>query len=328
MRRRTTLYTLPPGAGAAAPGLCTPARAQAYPIRPIRLVVPYPPGSGTDIVARLLAQKITENWGQQVIVDNKPGAGAIVGVEAVARAAPDGYTIGIGDTGPLAINPALYDKLPYNPAADFVAITHVANLPFVLVVHPSQPVTTVPELIALAKSQPGKLNYASVGNGSAVHLASELFKRLAGIDIVHIPYKGSAPALTGLLAGEVSLMFVNLFSSIPHLQAGRLRVLAVASPTRTALLPDLPTIAEAGLPGYAFLAWFGIIAPAGTPEPIVDKLNGEFRRILALPDVRDRMLNQGGTEPVGSTSAEFADLMRSDMVKWGKIVKESGARVD
>ena len=328
MRRRTTLFTLAPAALAAAARLGTPARAQAYPIRPIRLVVPYPPGSGTDIVARLLAQKITENWGQQVIVDNKPGAGAIVGVEAVARAAPDGYTIGIGDTGPLAINPALYDKLPYNPATDFVAITHVANLPFVLVVHPSLPVTTVPELIALAKRQPGKLNYASVGNGSAVHLASELFKRLAGIDIVHIPYKGSAPALAGLLAGEVSLMFVNLFSSIPHLQAGRLRVLAVASPTRTALLPDLPTIAEAGLPGYAFLAWFGIIAPAGTPEPIIDKLNGEFRRILALPDVRDRMLNQGGTEPVGSTSAEFADLMRSDMAQWAKIVKESGARVD
>ena len=328
MRRRTTLFTLAPAALAAAAGLCTPARAQAYPIRPIRLVVPYPPGSGTDIVARLLAQQITENWGQQVIVDNKPGAGAIVGVEAVARAAPDGYTIGIGDTGPLAINPALYDKLPYNPATDFVAITHVANLPFVLVVHPSLPVTTVPELIALAKSQPGKLNYASVGNGSAVHLASELFKRLAGIDIVHIPYKGSAPALAGLLAGEVSLMFVNLFSSIPHLQAGRLRAFAVASPTRTALLPDLPTIAEAGLPGYAFLAWFGIIAPAGTPEPIIDKLNGEFRRILALPDVRDQMLNQGGTEPVGSTSAEFADLMQSDMAKWAKIVKESGARVD
>lgn len=328
MRRRTTLFTLAPAALAAATGLCAPARAQAYPTRPIRIVVPYPPGSGTDIVARLLAQKITENWGQQVIVDNKPGAGAIVGVEAVARAVPDGYTIGVGDTGPLAINPALYDKLPYNPATDFVAITHVANLPFVLVVHPSLPATTVPELIALAKNQPGKLNYASVGNGSSVHLASELFKRLAGINVVHIPYKGSAPALAGLLAGEVSLMFVNLFSSIPHLQAGRLRVLAVASPTRTALLPDLPTIAEAGLPGYAFLAWFGIIAPAGTPEPVIDKLNQEFRRILVLPDVRERMLNQGGTEPVGSTSAEFADLMRSDMAQWAKIVKESGARVD
>jgi tripartite-type tricarboxylate transporter receptor subunit TctC len=191
MRRRTTLFRLAPAALAAAAGLCAPARAQAYPDRPIRIVVPYPPGSGTDIVARLLAQKISENWGQQVIVDNKPGAGAIVGVEAVARAAPDGYTIGIGDTGPLAINPALYDKLPYNPATDFAAITHVANLPFVLVVHPSLPATSVPELIALAKSQPGKLNYASVGNGSAVHLASELFKRLAGIDIVHIPYKGA-----------------------------------------------------------------------------------------------------------------------------------------
>jgi tripartite-type tricarboxylate transporter receptor subunit TctC len=328
VRRRAMLFTLPAAALAAAAGLCTPARAEDYPLRPIRLIVPYPPGSGTDIVARLLAQKITENWGQQVIVDNKPGAGAIVGVEAIARAAPDGYTIGIGDTGPLAINPALYDKLPYNPTIDFAAITHVANLPFVLVVHPSLPVTTVTELITLAKNQPGKLNYASVGNGSAVHLASELFKRVAGIDIVHIPYKGSAPALAGLLAGEVSLMFVNLFSSIPHLQAGRLRALAVASPKRTAMLPDLPTMAEAGLPGYAFLAWFGIIAPAGTPAPIIDKLNGEFRRILALSDVRDKMLNQGGTEPVGSTSADFAELMRSDRAQWAKIVRESGARVD
>lgn len=328
MRRRTTVFTLAPAALVVAAGLSASCRAQAYPARPIRIVVPYPPGSGTDIVARLLAQKISENWGQQVIVDNKPGAGAIVGVEAVARAAPDGYTIGIGDTGPLAINPALYDKLPYNPATDFVAITHVANLPFVLVVHPSLPAKTVPELIALAKSQPGKLNYASVGNGSAVHLASELFKRVAGVDIVHIPYKGSAPALNGLLAGEVSLMFVNLFSSVPHLQSGRLRVLAVASPQRTAMLPDLPTIAEAGLPGYGFLAWFGIVAPAGTPEPIIDKLNAEFRRVLALPDVRDRMLSQGGTEPVGGTSAQFAELMRSDIARWAVIVKESGAHVD
>jgi tripartite-type tricarboxylate transporter receptor subunit TctC len=246
----------------------------------------------------------------------------------VAKATPDGYTIGIGDTGPLAINPALYSKLPYNPVTDFAAITQVANLPFVLVVHPSLPVLSVKELIALAKKQPGTLNYASVGNGSAVHLASELFKRLAGVDIVHVPYKGSAPALTGLLAGEVSMMFVNLFSSLSHLRSGRLRALAVASPTRTAMMPELPTVAEAGVPGYAFLAWFGIIAPAGTPQPIVEKLNGEFRRVLSLPDVRDRLLNQGGTEPVGSSSAEFATLIRNDMAQWAKLVKESGARVD
>jgi tripartite-type tricarboxylate transporter receptor subunit TctC len=328
MRRRETLLSLGLGILATMAGLSARAWAQAYPDKPIRIVVPYPPGSGTDIVARILAQKISENWGQQVIVDNKPGAGAIVGVEAVARSTPDGYTIGIGDTGPLAINPALYSKLPYNPLTDFVPITQVANLPFVLVVHPSLPVKTVPELIALAKREPGKLNYASVGNGSAVHLASELFKQLAGIDIVHVPYKGSAPALTGLLQGEVSLMFVNLFSSLAHVKAGRLRVLAVASPKRTTMMPDLPTVAEAGLPGYAFLAWFGIIAPAGTPQPIVEKLNGEFRRVLNLPDVRDRLVNQGGTEPVGSTSAEFAELLRNDMVKWAKLVKESGARVD
>jgi tripartite-type tricarboxylate transporter receptor subunit TctC len=304
------------------------AMAQSFPQRPVRLVVPYPPGSGTDIVARILAQKLSEGWDQQVIVDNRPGAGAIIGVDAVAKAAPDGYTIGIADTGPLAINPALYPKLPYHPVRDFAPVTVVATLPFMLVVHPGVPARNVAELVALAKSKPGQINYASVGNGSAVHLATELFKSRAGIDLTHIPYKGSAPALQGVLSGEASVMFVNLLSAMPLVKAGKLRALAAAPGTRIGALPDLPTIAEAGVPGYEFQAWFGIVAPAGTPKPVVDRLNQELRRVIALPDVRDLLINKGGFEPVGSTVESFTSLIPSEMERWGKLVRETGAKVE
>ena len=299
-----------------------------YPNKPIRFVVPYPPGSGTDIVARLLGQKLTESWGQQVTIDNRPGAGAIIGVDAVAKAAPDGYTIGIADTGPLAINPALYPKLPYDPVRDLAPVTLVANLPFILVVHPSVKAANLAELIALAKSSPGKLNYASVGNGSAVHLATELLKTRAGIDLTHVPYKGSAPALNGVLSGEASLMFVNLLSSTQLVAAGKLRALAVGTSKRISAAPELPTVAEAGVPGYEFQAWFGVVAPAATPRPIIERLSQELRRIIALPDVRDRLLNQGGFEPVGSSAESFAKLIQTDMDKWGKLVRETGAKVD
>ena len=302
--------------------------AQSYPDRTIRFIVPYPPGSGTDIVARLLAQKLPEGLGQPVVIENRPGAGAIIGVEAVARAAPDGYTIGIADTGPLAINPALYSKLSYDPVRDFAPITLVANLPFILVVNPNLGVSSVSELIAQAKARPGQINYASVGNGSAVHLATELFKTRAGIDLTHVPYKGSAPALNGLLAGEASVMFVNLLSSMPHVKTGRLRALAAATPKRIAAVPDLPTIAEAGVPGYEFEAWFGVIAPAGTPPAIVQRLNKEIHAALAQPEVRERMLNQGGFEPVGSSAEEFAATIRREIERWGKLVQATGARVD
>lgn len=304
------------------------ATAQGFPQRPVRLIVPYPPGSGTDIVARILGQKLSEGWSQQVIVDNRPGAGAIIGVDAVAKAAPDGYTIGIADTGPLAINPALYPKLPYNPVRDFAPVTVVATLPFMLVVHPSVPARSVAELVALAKAKPGQINYASVGNGSAVHLATELFKSRAGIDLTHIPYKGSAPALQGVLSGEASVMFVNLLSAMPLVKAGKLRALAAAPGTRIGALPDLPTIAEAGVPGYGFEAWFGIVAPAGTPMPIVERLNQELRRVIALPDVRDLLVNKGGFEPVGSTVESFTTLIPSEMERWGKLVRETGAKVE
>ena len=304
------------------------AMAQSFPQRPVRIVVPYPPGSGTDIVARILGQKLSEGWGQQVIVDNRPGAGAIIGVDAVAKAAPDGYTIGIADTGPLAINPALYPKLPYHPVRDFAPVTVVATLPFILVVNPGVPAMNVAELVALAKSKPGQINYASVGNGSAVHLATELFKSRAGINLTHIPYKGSAPALQGVLSGEASVMFVNLLTAMPLVKAGRLRALAASPGTRIGALPDLPTIAEAGVPGYEFEAWFGIVAPAGTPKPVVDRLNQELRRVIALPEVRDLLVNKGGFEPVGSTVESFTSLIPSEMERWGKLVRETGAKVE
>ncbi len=306
-----------------------PAAAQAtYPTRAVRFIVPYPPGSGTDIVARMLGQKLADAWGQQVLVDNRPGAGAIIGVDAIAKAAPDGYTIGIADNGPLAINPALYPKLPYNPLRDFAPITLVANLPFILVVHPNVAATSVAELVALAKARPGQINYASVGNGSAVHLATELLKTRAGIDLVHVPYKGSAPALNGVLSGEAQVMFVNLLSSQQLVKAGKLRALATGTPKRLLAMPDLPTVAEAGVPGYEYLAWFGVVAPAATPRPIIERLNADLRRVIALPEIRERMVNQGGMEPVGGSAESFAALIPAEIEHWGKLVRETGARVD
>ncbi len=301
---------------------------QAYPAKPIRFIVPYPPGSGTDIVARMLSQKLAESWGQPVTVDNRPSAGAIVGIDAIAKAAPDGYTIGIADTGPLALNPALYPKLPYDPVRDLAPITLVADLPFILVVNPKLPVTSVAELLALAKSKPGQINYASIGNGSAVHLATELLKTQAGIDMLHVPYKGSAGALNGVLSGDTSLMFVNLLSSRELVKAGKLRALATASGKRLAAEPNLPTVAEAGVPGYEFQAWFGIVAPAGTPRPIIDKLNGELRRLLTLPDVREKLTAQGGFEINSGSPEAFSALIRKEIDHWGKLVRQTGAKVD
>ena len=300
----------------------------AYPARPIRFIVPYPPGSGTDIVARMLSQKLSESWGLPVTVDNRPSAGAIVGIDAIAKAAPDGYTIGIADTGPLALNPALYPKLPYDPVRDLAPVTLVADLPFILVVNPKLPVTSVAELLALARSKPGQINYASIGNGSAVHLATELLKTQAGIDMLHVPYKGSAGALNGVLSGDTSLMFVNLLSSRELVKAGKLRALATASGKRLAAEPSLPTVAEAGVPGYEFQAWFGVVAPAGTPRPIIDKLNGELRRLLTLPDVREKLTAQGGFEINSGSPEAFSALIRKEIDHWGKLVRQTGAKVD
>lgn len=308
--------------------LAAAAFAQSYPQRAVRIVVPYPPGSGTDIVARVLGQRLTESLGQPVVVENRPGAGAIVGVDAVAKAAPDGYTVGIADTGPLAINPSLYAKLPYDPERDFAPVIEVAKLPFMLVVHPSLGVSSVGELVALAKRRPGQINYASVGNGSAVHLATELFKKMAGIDLVHIPYKGSAPALNDVVAGTTPVMFVNLLSGLSLVKSGRLRVLAVATPKRLGTLPEVPTVGEAGVPGYEFQAWFGIVAPAGAPRGVVVRLNQEIARALAMPAVRDRLVSEGGMEPVGGTPEQFAALIAAEKDKWERLVRDTGARVD
>ena len=302
-------------------------RADTYPSKPIRLIVPYPPGSGTDIVARLLGQKLTESWSQQVVVDNRPGAGAIIGAEAAAKAPADGYTLLMGDVGPLTINPALYAKLPYDPAKDFAPVSQVAFLPFLLVVHPSVQADSLENLVALAKAKPGEFNYASVGNGSAVHLATELLKTEAGIDIVHVPYKGSAPALADLVGGRVSMMLVNVLSALPYVKSGQLRALAIATAQRSAALPDLPTVAEADMPGFVAGAWFGILVPAGTPPEIIGKLNAEIVRVLRLPDVIDRLASQGA-EAIGDTPEQFAGHIRRETAKWAKVVKDSGAKID
>ncbi|MFN0164266.1 MAG: tripartite tricarboxylate transporter substrate binding protein [Burkholderiales bacterium] len=304
------------------------ATAQAYPQRAVRIIVPYPAGAGTDIATRMLAQRISDGWGQAMVVENRPGAGAIVGVDAVAKAVPDGYTIGIGDMGPLAINQALYAKLPYDTLRDLAPVVELANLPFVLVAHPSLGVTTVAELLALARRRPGQINYASGGNGTASHLAAELLKKQAGIDLVHIPYKGQPPALTDVLAGTTQVMFLNLLTGLQHVKSGRLRALAVATPRRIATLAEMPTLAEAGVPGYDFQLWFGVIAPAGTAAPIVERLNAEFRRVLALPEIRERLQKEGGMEPAGGSAAQFGALIASEQERWGRLVKETGARVD
>jgi len=302
------------------------AQADSYPSRSIRIVVPFPPGGATDAAARLVASKMSEKWGQPVVIDNRAGAGGNVGSDIVAKSAPDGYTLVMGVTGSHAINTSLYSKMPYDPVADFVAISQVAVVPNVVVVHPSVPARTLAELVALAKREPGKLNYASLGNGTAAHLGMELLKSAAGMDITHVPYKGSAPAVTDLLAGQVQVMVDGLPSALQHVKAGKLRAIALTSLHRAPTLPDLPTIAET-YPGFYADAWSGLFAPKGTPAAIVNQLSTEVQRILRLPDVREKLAALGA-EPVGSTQAEFAAHVKREIDKWAKVVKTSGAKVD
>ncbi|HEY7788853.1 MAG TPA: tripartite tricarboxylate transporter substrate binding protein [Casimicrobiaceae bacterium] len=301
--------------------------AASYPAKPIRLVVPFPAGGTTDILARAVAQKLSEAWGQQVIVDNRPGAGGNIGSDLVAKSAPDGYTLLMGTVGTHAINPSLYAKMPYDHVKDFAPVILVAGVPNVLVVNPSLPVHSVQELIAYAKANPGKLNFASSGNGTSIHLSGELFKTMTGVQMTHIPYKGSAPALTDLVGGQVQLMFDNLPSSLPFIKAGRLRALAVTSGTRAAALPDLPTLAESGLAGFEASSWFGVLAPAGTPRDIVAKLNGAIATWLASPEAREKLSSQGAIA-AGGTPDAFARHIAAETVKWAKVVKASGAHVD
>lgn len=306
--------------------LAAAAQAGSFPDKPIRIVVPFPPGGATDAAARLVAVKMGEHWGQPVVVDNRAGAGGNVGSDLVAKAAPDGYTLVMGVTGSHAINTSLYSRMPYDPVADFIAISQVAVVPNVLVVHPSVPAKNLAELVALAKKEPGKLNYASLGNGTAAHLGMEMLKSEAGVDIAHVPYKGSAPAVSDLLAGQVQMMVDGLPSALPHVKAGKLRAIALTSLRRAPSLPDLPTIAET-YPGFYADAWSGLFAPKGTPQPVVDKLSAEVERILKLPEVREK-LTALGAEPVGSTQAEFTAHVKREIEKWAKVVKTSGAKVD
>jgi len=303
------------------------AEAQSWPQKPIRLVVPFPAGGPADVAARMLAQKMNEDWGQPVIVDNRPGAGGNIGADFVAKSPPDGYTIVMGAVSTHAINVTLYSKLPYDPIKDFAPITLITSVPNVLVVHPSVPARNVKELIALAKARPGALNFASGSTGSAGHLAGELFKAMAHVDMVHIPYKGAAPAVVDLMAGQVSLMFDNLASALPNIRAGRVRALAVTTLRRSPMLPELPTISEAGLRGFDVATWFGVLAPAGTPPEIVTKLNAEIVRILRTPEMKERLATLGA-EPVGNKPEEFAAFIKAEIPKYARVIKASGARAD
>lgn len=301
--------------------------AQGFPAKPIRLIVPFPPGGSADILARAIGQKAGEGLGQPLVVENRPGAGTAIGAEALAKSAPDGYSVMIGTVSSHAINPALNPRLPFDPIKDFTPVSLVASIPFAMIVHPSVPAKSVREFVALARSKPGSLNYSSAGNGTSNHLAGELLKSMAGIDMVHVPYKGSAPALNDLIAGQVSLMFDLVLTAAPHVKSGAVRGLAVTSSQRSSALPELPTVAESGVPGYEVSAWFGIFAPAGVPQPVVQRLNAEFVKALLQPDLRQRLASQGA-EPLTSTPSEFAAYLRSEIEKWAKVVKASGMKVD
>ena len=298
-----------------------------YPAKAIRYVVPFPAGGPLDIVARALGQELNKSWNQPIIIDNRPGAGGNIGADLVAKAPADGYTILMGAVSTHAINVTLYSKLPYDPVRDFAPITLITSVPNVLVVHPSVPAISVKELIALAKAKPGQINFASGSTGSAGHLAGELFKTMAGVNMVHIPYKGAAPAVVDLLGGHVSLMFDNMSSALPNIKSGRVRALAVTTLKRSPLLPQLPTISEAGLRGFDISTWFGIFAPAGTPPDIVARLNTETVRILNTREMKERLLALGA-EPAGNKPDEFAAFVRLEIQKYARVVKASGATAD
>ena len=300
--------------------------AQPYPAKPIRVIAGFPPGSGADITARVIGARLADALGQQVVVDNRPGAGSNIAAEIAAKSPADGYTLFIG-TVANTINATLYSKLPFDFARDFAPVALTTAAPNVLVVHPSVPAKSVKELITLARSRPGQLNFASAGTGTAPHLSGELFNAMAGVRMVHIPYKGSPPAVTDLLAGEVALMFSPSSTVLPHVKTGRLRALAVTTATRLPSLPELPTVAESGLKGYETLTWFGFVAPARTPPAVVTRLNAEIVKILALPEVRNLFASQG-IETLGGTPEYFASYIRDEIAKWAKAIRLSGAKAE
>ena len=304
-----------------------PACAQAYPSRTVRIVIPFPPGGTSDILARTLAQKLTDEWGQQVIAENRPGAAGNVASEHVAKSKPDGYTLLINTVGTHAINPAIYPNLPFDPVKDFTLITNLVNLPSLLIVHPSVAATNAQELIALAKQRPGALQYSSAGSGSQPHLTAEMFKTMAGVDVLHVPYKGAGPQLLAIISGEVTLTFATAPAAVPLVKNKQARAIAVTSAERVAALPDVPTLNESALPGYVAVGWNGLAGPAAIPAPVLEKIHSAVAKIYQQPDMRERLISLAA-EPAISTTEEFTTLVKSEIVKWAKAVKDSGAKLD
>ena len=324
LRRRTVLQTL----GASAAGLALPVLAQStWPSRPIRYIVPFAPGGTTDILARVVGEKLGPILGQTIVIENKPGQGGSVGAAELARAAPDGHTIGGGTISSHAINATLYDKLPYDPATSFAPITMYATQPNVLLVHPSVPVSSLREFIALLKASPGKYVYGSAGNGTSQHISGELFKAMAGVQMQHVPYRGSGQMVPELLGGTLPVAFDNIATGIPHMKTGKLRALAVTTARRSGVAPDVPTMAESGLAGYELSSWQAVFAPAGTPKPVIDRLYTEISRILKMPDVAKR-LGDLGLDLSGMPPADLAAVIKADVPRLGKVVKDSGAKAE
>jgi tripartite-type tricarboxylate transporter receptor subunit TctC len=313
--------------GLAAFAFCTASFAQTWPAKPIKWIVPFAPGGTTDILARTIGEKLTVALGQPVIIENKPGAGGGVGADFTAKSPPDGYTIMGGTISTHAINASLYKTLPYDPVKDFVPITMIARVPNMLVVNPEIPAKNVAELITLLKANPGKYSFASSGNGTSQHLSGELFKSMAGVDMQHIPYKGSPPALQDVVAGQVAMTFDNITTAWPLAKGGKLRALAVTTAKRSAIAPDVPTLSESGLAGYEVGSWQGVFAPAGTPAPIIGRLNTEIVKIINMPEVKEKLIALGA-EPAGNSSDEFGAIVKTEVVKWAEVVKKSGAKVD
>jgi tripartite-type tricarboxylate transporter receptor subunit TctC len=304
-----------------------PAPGQSFPAKPVRIIVAFPAGGGTDIVARILAHNLSELWGRQAIVENRAGASGVIGTEIAARAAADGYTLFMGTLGNFSVNPHLYPKMSVDPVRDFAPITQVVDVHFGLYVHPSLPANNVVELIALARAKPGELHYASSGPGGAPHLAAELFKRMAGVDIVHVPYKGSAPSMQDVIGGQVTMTFDSLIQALPHIRDHRLKALAVLGKSRSAQLPEVPTVDESGLPGYELTNWFGLAAPAAAPREIVARLHADVVRVLHSTEVREKITAMAATV-VGNSSEEFGERVRADSVKWGRLIREANIKAE